>query len=74
MVVGGWGLRSGDLWGGFGVARGRGRAVETLERFLSVVDEALYGDVGVDSGAGAREVGEGEEGAGATEGRGGRGR
>ena len=67
MVVCGYGLGPGDLWGGLGVARGRWGAGEVFERLLPVVDEALDGDVGVDSGAGAGEVCEGEEGAGATE-------
>jgi len=69
MVVGGRGLRFGDPWGGFAVARGGLGAVQAFEGLLSVVDEALDGDVGVEPGAGAGEVGEGEEGTCATEGR-----
>ena len=41
-----------------------------LERLLPVVDETLDGDVGVEPGAGTGEVGEGEERACATKGRG----
>lgn len=71
MVVCGWGLWFCDLWGRL-VARGRGRTVQAFERLLPVVDEALDGDVGVESGGGTREVGEGEEGSCTTKRRGGR--
>jgi len=72
MVVCGWGLWLGDLWGGFGGRLGRRWAVQAFEGLLPVVDEALDGYVGVDSGARTGEVSEGEEGASPTERGGGR--